>query len=151
MLAAGHRLEHFINMVFPNKTSYTAGQAFLIKDTTALTSSYVAGTVASFDEHNMIGLEVTYVKGDETSLQIKVESSIDNGTTYGQQVTQSASGGTTTIAPNEYSFAAASMASTQVMNILINPIKGDHIKVSFKATGGTPTGTVKIRAIFGWV
>lgn len=136
---------------FPLKSTYGAGQPFVIKATTALTGSYVAGIISSFDEHNAVGLEITYVKGNETSLQIKVESSIDGGTTYAQQVTQSASGGTTTVVPNEYSFAAASMASTQIMTILINPIKGDHLKVSFKATGGTPTGTIAIRAIYGWV
>lgn len=137
-------------MVFPNKSTYSAGQPFVIRDTTVLTGSYVAGTVASFDEHNGVGLEITYIKGDETSLQIKVEDSIDGGTTYGQEVAKSTSGGTTTVVPNEYSFTAASMASTQIMNILITPVKGDHIKVSAKATGGTPTGTLKIRVIFAW-
>lgn len=136
---------------FPTKSAYSAGQPFVFFPTTTLTSSYVAGTVASFDEHNMIGLEITYIKGDETSLQIEIESSIDGGTTYAQQVTQSASGGTTTVTPNVYSFTAASMAATQRMTILINPIKGDHIRVSAKATGGTPTGTIAIRGMFGWV
>ncbi len=138
-------------MIFPNKTTYSTSQPFVVRSQAVLTSAYVSGTISSFDEHNMVGLEVTYVKGDETSMQLKVESSVDGGTTYGQQVTQTASGGTTTIVPNEYSFAAASMAATQIMNILINPIKGDRIKVSVKATGGTPTGQVGVRVIYGWV
>lgn len=138
-------------MIFPNKTAYAPVQPFLFTDTIALTTSYVAGTVASFDEHNALGLEITYVKGSETTLNIKVESSIDGGTTYGQQIAQSTSGGTTTVTPNVYAFTAASMASTQVMNILITPIKGDHIRVSFEYAGGSTPGTVKIRGLFGWV
>ncbi len=137
-------------MIFPNKSAYSAGQPFVIKATTTLTASYVAGTVASFDEHNAIGLEITYVKGDETSMEIKVEDSIDGGTVYGQEVAKATSGGTTTVTPNEYSFTAASMASTQIMSLLITPVKGDHVKVSFKKTGGSAPGTVAIRAMFAW-
>ncbi len=138
-------------LVFPDKSAYSLGQPRVIRATTVLTGSYVAGTIASFDEHNMVGLEITYVKGDETSIQLKVETSIDGGTTYGQQAVQSTSGGTTTLVPNEYSLTAASFPASQVINLLINPIKGDHLKVSAKATGGSPTGTLKIRALFAWV
>lgn len=137
-------------MIFPNKTSYAAGQPFVFRTASLLTSSYVAGTIASYDEHNLVGLELTYVKGDETSIQIKVESSIDGGTTYAQQVTQSASGGTTSILPNEYSVTSASVAASVVMSILINPIKGDHLRVSVKETGGSSIGTLGVRGIFGW-
>ena len=136
---------------FPLKTTYSAGQPFVFRAPAVPTPGYVAGNIASFDEHNMVGLEITYVKGDETNFTIKVESSIDGGTTYGQQVTQSASGGTTTIVPNSYLFTSASYTGTTIMNILINPIKGDHIRVSVISTGGTPTGTIGIRGIFGWV
>lgn len=135
---------------FPLKTSYSAGQPFVFFPTTTLTSSYVAGTIASFDEHNMVGLEITFIKGSETTLNVKVESSIDGGVTYGQQVTQLASGGTTTITPNIYTFTAANMAAAQVMNILITPIKGDHIRVSAQYAGGSGPGTIAIRGIFGW-
>ena len=138
-------------MVFPNKTTYSAGQPFVFQAATTLTSSYVAGKVASFDEHNMIGLEITYIKGSETTLNVMVESSIDGGTTYGQQVTQSSSGGTTTITPNIYAFTASTMAATQRIALLINPIKGDHVRVSVEYAGGSAPGTVAVRGIFGWV
>lgn len=138
-------------MIFPNKSAYAAGQPFVFFPTTTLTSSYVAGTVASLDEHNMLGLEITYIKGSETTFNLKLESSIDGGTTYGQQVTQSASGGTTTITPNVYAFTAASQAATQVISLLINPIKADHIRVSIEYAGGSTPGTVAIRGMFGWV
>lgn len=140
-------------MIFPNKTTtgFAPSVPFVFFPTTTLTNAYVAGTVASFDEHNMIGLEITYIKGSETTMNIKVESSVDGGVTYGQQVTQSASGGTTTITPNIYAFTAASMAATQIISLLINPIKGDHIRVSVEYAGGSGPGTVAIRGMFGWV
>jgi hypothetical protein len=138
-------------LIFPNKTTYSAGQPFVFRVSSVLTGAYVAGAIASLDEHNAFGLELTYVKGDETSLQVKVETSIDGGVTYGQQVAITPSGGTSTTVPNEYSFVAASFPASQVMNILITPLKADHVRVSVKATGGTPTGTVVARGIFGWV
>jgi len=133
-------------MIFPNKSV-----PHIVRAATATTTSYVAGTVVTCDEHNAIGIQITIVKNDETSFQIKVESSIDGGTTFSQQVTQSASGGTVTLVPAEYSFTGASLAATQLINLIISPIKADQIKISVKSTGGTPTGTVAIKAITGWV
>lgn len=134
-------------MFLPNKS-----QPHVIKGTTTLTSSYVAGTVVSVDEANFIGIMIVYTKGDETSVQIKVESSNDAGATFNQQVTQSTSGGTVTIVPAVYQITAASYPSgASDITYIINPIKADQIKISVKATGGTPTGTYKVDAITGWV
>lgn len=133
-------------MILPNKSV-----PHIVRAQSVLTSSYVAGTVVGLDEANMIGFECTYVKGDETSIELKVESSIDGGTTYAQQVTQSTSGGTSTLTPGIYSMTAASAAATQVFTFIVTPIKGTTVKISAKATGGTPTGTLKINAITGWV
>lgn len=106
----------------------------------------MAGTIFSSDEHNYLGILVQYTKGDETSLQVKVESSIDAGVTYGQQTAESVSGGTSTVSLLERSFAA-----TGNYWIVISPMKADTIKISAKATGGTPTGTLTVSAITGWV
>lgn len=110
------------------------------------TSSYVAGTVFSMDTQNYVGISVVYSKGDETSLQVKVEFSFDGGTTYTQTAAESTSGGTIT-----GSLAERSYAATGNYLIVINPIKADTCKISVKATGGTPTGTVGVKAITSWV
>jgi hypothetical protein len=123
----------------------------VVRAQAAATSSYVAGTVFSMDEHNYLALEVTYLKGDETSHQIKVECSDDGGTTYYQQVTKTTSGGTTDIVPNVYTITAGSYSSgTSLIVIDIVPIKAGLIRVSTKATGGTPTGTIGIKAFTAW-
>lgn len=110
------------------------------------TSSYVAGNIFSSDEHNCLGVLVKYTKGDENSIEVKVESSIDGGTTYGQQVAETASGGTITS-----SLAARTFSATGNYWFLVNPFKADTVKISVKSTGGTPTGTVGIDAITCWV
>lgn len=141
-------------MVFPNKTGTFAVAAA----STALTSSYVAGTLVSAGpqgEHNAICIDVLYVKGDETSIQVKVEAA-DQQTdaaspVYYQQVTQSALGGTVTLVPAEYSMTAASAAATQRFALIITPVKGTIYKISVKATGGTPTGTYGVNAFLAWV
>lgn len=133
-------------MFLPNKS-----QPHIIRAAAVTTTSYVAGTVVSVDEANMIGLQITIVKADETSFEFKVESSIDAGVTWAQQLTESASGGTVTLTPAIYTLTGASLAATQVITFVVNPIKADQVRVSVKSTGGTPTGTVAIKAITGWV
>ena len=129
-------------MIIPNK-SYPHNVKALA---TAITGSYIAGNIFSTDEHNFLGILVEYTKGDETSIQLKIESSIDGGTTYGQQVAESASGGAITT-----TLAERTLVGTGNYWITISPIKADTIKISSKATGGSPTGTSKITAITGWV
>lgn len=139
-------------MEFPNRTTNNWQP---IATTTLLTSSYVAGSLISTDEANTLCLDFIYIKGDETSIQIKVESTNEinaaSGSNWYQQITQSASGGTTTLTPNIYSMTASSAAATQKFTILINPVKGCAYRVSVQATGGTPTGTISCQAYVGWV
>lgn len=123
-------------MITPTKSVHT------VRADTVLTGSYVAGTEFSTDEHNTLGILVEYTKGDETTLEMKIESSIDGGTTYGQQVAESASSGTITATAAERQFTGSGNYWT-----LVSPFKADTVKISVKATGGTPTGTVAITAL----
>lgn len=137
---------------FPLRT----GNKTVVAASTLLTSSYVAGAIISTDEANALCIDIVYAKGDETSIQIKVEGTNDTGTlnsssNWYQQITQSASGGTITIAPGIYSMVATSAATVQNFTILINPVKGTGFRISVQATGGTPTGTYSINGYTGWV
>lgn len=111
----------------------------------------------STDEANALCIDVFYTKGDETSIQLKVEATNDEGalsastSAWYQQVTQTASGGTVTLAPAEYSMTAASAATVQKFTLVIYPVKGTGFKISVKATGGTPNGTYSVQAYTGWV
>lgn len=139
-------------LVFPDRTSVN-WQVF--PALTTLTSSYVAGTLISTDEANTLCLDIIYVKGDETSVTIKVESTNETtpatGSNWYQQITQSASGGTVTITPAIYTMTAASAAATQKFTLLINPVKGTGFRISVLETGGSVVGTISIQAYTGWV
>lgn len=110
-----------------------------------LTASYVAGTVFTMGDKNTLGIIIKYTKGDETSMQMKVEVSNDDGTTYGQEIAENVSGGTVTVSAAERSFSA-----TGIHAFHIYPVRATHVKISVKATGGTPTGTCAITAHPSW-
>ncbi len=140
-------------LVFPDRTT-TNWQ--IIPTTTLLTSSYVSSVAVSTDEANILTLDFIYTKGDETSIQFIIYSTNDANPTIAaskwyQQVTASSTAGTTTLTPNVYSVTAASVASVQNFSILVNPVKATAYYITYKSTGGTPTGTLSCQAYIGWV
>jgi len=118
----------------------------LVRAVGALTGAYVAGNVVSMDRQNYVGILVRYVKGDKTSLNVIVESSIDEGATFGRQATLTTSGGIVSVALSQYDFVA-----TGNYWIVISPMLVDRVRISVRATGGTPTGTVGIDLVAGTV
>lgn len=139
-------------MIFPDRTTVNWQ---VIAANTTLTSSFVPGTLISTDEGNALCLDFIYIKGDETSIQIKVEGTNEinasSASNWYQQVTSTASGGTVTIAPASYSMTAASAAATQKFTILVNPVKGTAFRVSVQCTGGSVVGSISCQAYMGWV
>lgn len=127
-------------MIFPNKSF-----PHVVRASSVLTGSYVAGTVFSSDEHNTLGVLVKYTKGDETYVEIKIESSIDNGTTYGQQSTETVTAGVI-----EVDLATRRFDATGNYWVVVTPIKAGQIKISSRASGGTPTGTLALDAQTSW-
>jgi hypothetical protein len=131
------------------------GSAQVIASGVTITSSYTAHTVISVDEQNFLGLLVKYTKGDETSLQLKVEVSVDGGTTYYQQTVDTPTGGAISVAAAERTYTGTGNYATSIQPIKVpatptGSAKG-LIKISSKATGGTPTGTLTLTATVGWV
>ena len=115
-----------------------------IRADTVLTGAYVAATEFSMAQDNFLSILVDFTKGDETTLEMKIEASPD-GTTFGRQVGEATTGGTTTVTLNERAFGATGIYSVEVY-----PIRAKTVKVSVKATGGTPTGTVALTAVHSW-
>lgn len=143
-------------MVFPDRNVTPTRATYAVP--TVLTSSYVAGSIVSIvsNESNAIGVMVKYVKGDETSVQILVESTVDTGALTGssnwhQQVTQAATGGSIALVPGIYTINASDCAATQLFTFIVSPVKATGVRVSVKATGGTPTGTITTAVVTGWV
>lgn len=118
----------------------------IVRESSSLTGAYVAGNVFSMSRENFLGIEVNYTKGDETSMQLKIEVSNDGGITFAQQAAESVSGGTITVNLAERSFSASG-----VYALAVYPIKAERVRISVKATGGTPTGACAIKAYTSWV
>lgn len=108
-----------------------------LRAASALTSSYVAYTALNTGESNQLNLYITYVKGDETSLDIKVEVSPDQAAWF-QLPTESADSGVITVTAATWKFTAS------VTTVIQIPCTFNHAKISVKATGGTPTGTLAL-------
>lgn len=116
-----------------------------VRAVSTLSAAYVAGTIFSIDRKNNVGIEVIYTKGDETSASLKVEVSNDGGTTWIQQDAQSTSGGTVS-----ESLAVHQFTATGNYALVVNPVRAQLMKISVLATGGTPTGTMGVRAVPTW-
>lgn len=110
-----------------------------LRASSVLTGSYVASSAVDTVNSDQVNLYCTYTKGDEASLQVKVETSPD-GSTYFQQAFLSIAGGTATTTLGEYTFTATG-------NYLINvPVADAKLRIQAKATGGSPTGTLAVSA-----
>lgn len=111
----------------------------------ALTGSYVqSGDVMSGHGHDQICLLVAWTKGDETSMEIKVEFSdtyaFAAADTY-RDGSESIAAGVSTVTTKEYKLDTASK------NVLIRiDCPGLFWKVSVKATAGGPTGTYGLKS-----
>jgi hypothetical protein len=111
--------------------------ASVLRAATALTSAYVAYTYKNSGESNQVSLLVEYTKGDETTAEIKVEVSPDQVTFY-RVPTEAAASGVITVIP-----AVWQLSETENYVIAL-PNAYDHLRISVKATGGTPTGTMAL-------
>lgn len=133
-----------------------AVKAVPVATSVTLTGSWVAGNVVPLDTNNCLEILITYAKGDETGLKLKIEGTADvslnlqtavkNATNWYQRVTENTTGGTTTATAQVIEFAASGSYSE-----FIYPIKGDGVRISFEAdTLGAAPGTVSISAVTGW-
>src|SRR5262245_19396771 len=115
--------------------------ADVVRASATLTGSYVAQTDTlhyseTGDASQLVYLN-NYTKGDETSASVKVEFSADKSTWY-QETFSSISSGTDTLTLGEHTMSATGKY------VLYVPSCMPFTRISCKATGGTPTGTMAI-------
>lgn len=114
-----------------------------IRAAAILTNSYVAATVISDTEkYNQLVLGIYFTKGSLTTLEIKIEFSLD-GTTYLQETFASISDGTELNALGEHQIGATGNYT------LLIPIKYPFIKISAKGTGTVTDSVLSIDAALG--
>jgi len=100
-----------------------------IRDEAILTTGYVASTVIeNLQQYNEIVLYNYFTKGSLTSLNVKIESSID-GVTYASETNMSVSGADITLEKAVYN-------TTETGNFKIAiPISANYVKVSYQGVG----------------
>jgi len=121
--------------------SVLADRRAVLRASTTLTASYVASTNSvNVTGRDVAHIHIAWVKGDETSMEVIVEVSSDNGTTYDEiGFTAVPTAGVTVVSDTVLQFATASNTGT---NIRVALDKNFHLlRTSEKATAGTPTGT----------
>lgn len=125
---------------------HTSSDPVTLRAVAAATGSYVATT----NDANCLGWDyvvyhITYTKGDETTLQIKPEGSYD-GTNFIQMGYKATQG------TGVSEITADILQITGSLTVALPPMscRGfQKVRVSVKATGGTPTGTVGVTATAG--
>lgn len=117
-----------------------------VRTAAILTGSYVAGTAFSLDRQNYLGVLVEFTKGSLTTMELKIETSVDKGVTYGQQTAENASGGTVSVALAERQFSV-----TGNYWIIVNPLLADTVLISVKGTGTATGSSCAVTAITGSV
>lgn len=116
-----------------------------VRASTVLTGSYVAGTsITGAAEYNQLDLYCYFTIGSLTSVEIKIESSID-GTNFVQETNLSISGATGTLTKGEFTIASTG-------NFKIStPISAHTVKVSAKGTGTVTDSLLQIDAMLAYV
>jgi hypothetical protein len=115
--------------------------AFTVFDNVVLTATYAGNQVVVDTAASGFALLIDYTNGDETSLQVQVEVSDDNVTWF-----LPADGTGSSLAE------VLTTTTTGQYRIHVSDIIGlfqageRYCRVSVKATGGTPDGTVLVRA-----
>lgn len=114
----------------------------MIRYDQVLTGSYVAGNILNTINFGQTTIYVKYTKGDETSMQVKIE--------YGNNTT-------TMYQDTEYTYAAG--VDTGTLKVITYTATGNYriplpttdknLKISVKATGGTPTGLAMVDVYSG--
>ena len=109
-------------------------------------ATYVAPGIAivSTPNRSNIALYLDYTKGDETSIELRVEKSnkfdTDGSEVWFQETKEDTSVNPSTFALKERTFTASGKYRLEVLN---NPAD-DKVRFSVKRTGGTGTGVVTL-------
>lgn len=106
----------------------------------ALTASYATkGGVITCSGYDKLMLLIRWTKGDETSLEFKVQFSDTKEFTnaYEATVLSTAGTGVSTVLLNTFTKDTATSSFIVPIDVAMA-----YCRVQFKATGGTPTGTI---------
>ena len=120
---------------------YISRKVVAERSDTVLTGSYVSQSEIDVTDYKSLTIFPKWTKGDEDSAELKVTTlHTTSGDEY-QHGDYTDSIGTLTQLPYEYQYT---IASTNGVPIELDVTNHSIIKIYVKATGGTPTGKMKI-------
>lgn len=123
----------------------------VLRDSAILTTSYVAATVlggsalaGKVEEYNEVVFYCYYTKGSLTSLELKIESSL-NGSDYVTETNMSISGATATLNKGEFT-------TTEDGNFKVSvPMSAKFVKISAKGTGTVTSSLLGIEVMAQYI
>ena len=129
----------------------TATESLEIRAVAVLTDTYVYTSAVRVLGIEFLNLILSYVKGDETSVQIigqtgvMSDDSVEGTTWKSFWITQApSSAGVSEVVQHVLQLTAANFAADDSGEIPINVQAKQCVRFGVKATGGTPTGTLGI-------
>jgi len=121
------------------------GDIKIVRAAAILTGSYVAGIdLVNCEPYNQLQVSVNFTKGSLTTMELKIEFSID-GTNWLQETFTSISTGTATETLGEHAFGASGKYLLEI------PIACSKIRISVKGTGTVTSSTVTVDAALATV
>ena len=146
---------------------YPRYQKAVIRPAAILTNSYVAANIIGattesalqpavvwkVDDCSHLGLEIVFTLGSLTSLNLKIEFSDDNGTTWYQLSNSTTSGGVITPALANLNLTASANMYLNINSIFFNGggFKTNQIRVSAQGVGTVTSSSLQITAVVGTI
>lgn len=124
----------------------------VLKADSALTSGYAGWTSDWFPvlgRWSRASVLLTWTLGDETSMQVVLETSDDATNAITDDIDGAATAGAVTVSPLVLTYTKANYTTTGRIRRRLDVSDVRYFRVKAKATGGTPTGTLAAAVVCG--
>jgi len=124
----------------------------VLKAATALTTSYTDWTSDWFPvlgRWSRASVLLTWTLGDETSIQVVLETSDDETNAITDDIDGAATSGAVTVSPLVLSYVAANYTTTGRIRRRLDVSDVRYFRVKIKKTGGAAPGTVAAAVVCG--
>lgn len=123
-----------------------------LKSVAALTSAYTGWTSDWFPvlgRWSRASVILTWTLGDETSMQVVLETSEDASVAITDDIDGAATAGAVTVSPLVLTYTKTNYTTTGIIRRRLDVSDVRYFRVKAKATGGTPTGTLSATVVCG--
>lgn len=115
----------------------------------ALTAAYQESRYGDLGPHNWVGIYGEWLIGDETTVEMRVQVSYDDTNWYTAHILETPTAGVSAAVAHVAQFTAANYTTTAFVYFDVRVRSAMFARVQYKATGGTPTGSMTLRMCAG--